>query len=299
MRVSVLVAARNAAAGIQELLDLLAAQTLPREDYEVLVVDDCSTDDTAAVVDRHPIATLLRTPRRGGSYAARNVGLAAAMGDVVAITDADCRPAADWLERGLAALESEGVDLVGGHVEVPLSEEPTLAEAVDAARFLHTERAVRESGYAPTANLFVRRHVFETIGPFRGEFLSGGDVDFSERAREAAFTIAYAADAVVSHEPRRTARALMRKAFRVGFGAAQMRRWSVNPLRASPRPFWLRVAVYRFDQALLDVDRLARAGYPLSPRRLRRLQAAHYALVQLPLIAGHMVADARRGRSPR
>src|SRR4051794_34134746 len=143
--VSVVVPVRDRAEGVRALLAALAAQTL--RDYEVNVVDDASTDATAAVAQAAG-ARVVRVPRRGGSYAARNLGIEAATADVLAFTDADCRPAADWLERGVEALA--GADLVAGHIELPLRDRPSTAELLDAARHLHQERNAGH-GFGATA----------------------------------------------------------------------------------------------------------------------------------------------------
>ena len=100
---------RNAGEGALELLTLLRDQTLPSDQYEVLVVDDFSRDDTANIVEGSGLARLLRMGEWRGSWAARNAALRAASGEVVAFTDADCRPEPDWLERGLAELDRLGV----------------------------------------------------------------------------------------------------------------------------------------------------------------------------------------------
>jgi glycosyltransferase involved in cell wall biosynthesis len=131
---------RNGTRSLPALLDALAAQTLPAHAVEVVVVDDASTDGTAALVAADRSARLVRLPRRAGSYAARNHGAAVARAPVLAFTDADCRPAPDWLERGLVALRD--ADLVAGAVELPLGPRPTLAAALDVACGLDQARYV-------------------------------------------------------------------------------------------------------------------------------------------------------------
>src|SRR5688572_5665963 len=98
--VSVIIAVWNSPCQIRQCLAALERQTLPRDQFEILVVDNGSTDDTAAVAHAVPGVTVIEEARPG-SYAARNRGLVAARGEYVAFTDADCLPAPDWLEAAL------------------------------------------------------------------------------------------------------------------------------------------------------------------------------------------------------
>jgi len=227
--VSVIVPFRNARASLDALLGCLRAQSLPRERFEVLLVDDASTDGSADWLDRelasgpelHPWARLLRHREQRGSYAARNTALEVARAPAFAFTDADCRPEPDWLERGLAALSRW--PRAAGRIEIDRAHPGSLVELVDASRFLRQEHYVRE-GFGATANLFVRREVVEAVGAFEPRLRSGGDHEFGQRASRAGFDIALAEDAVVRHGCRTSFRALFRKAERVGYGFGQVAR---------------------------------------------------------------------------
>ena len=107
MRVSVIVPVRNGEKVIHGCLDALSAQDLPASDYEVIIVDDGSTDDTAEVVRRYPGVRLIQQPPAGPATA-RNRGIAATQGDIILFTDADCRPKPDWARRLVTALEKSG-----------------------------------------------------------------------------------------------------------------------------------------------------------------------------------------------
>ena len=228
LAISVIVPVHNAKGDIPELVEALVGQTLVPSAYEIILVDDGSTDGSLSrLVDSPPSSPseairprlrVVRCPRRCGSYAARNRGLEAAVGANIAFTDADGRPEPGWLEAGLDALKT--VPRVAGKVELVCSAAPSVFELVDAARFLRQRRYVRE-GFGATANLFVRREVFERIGPFDERLLSGGDHEFGQRATAAGIPIAYAAGSVVRHPCRRSFREIARKAFRVGFGFGQ------------------------------------------------------------------------------
>src|SRR5262245_53336143 len=95
-RISVVVPAYQAAGQIERCMAALARQTLPRNEYEIIVVDDGSTDDTANRAARCG-ARVLRLRRNRGPAQARNTGLAAARAGIVVFTDSDCAPTRDFL----------------------------------------------------------------------------------------------------------------------------------------------------------------------------------------------------------
>ena len=195
--------------GIAVLLAHLGAQTLPRESFEVLIADDGSVPPAVASSAADGWATIDWGPRLN-SYAARNRVTAAARGEVLAFTDSDCRPEPTWLEQGLAALET--ADLVAGEVTFDPPPAPSIWSLLTVDMFLDQERAVRLSR-AVTANLFVRRSLFDELGGFDETLPSGGDYDFVLRAVDRRARLAYAADTVVHHPTLDAARPFLRKVY--------------------------------------------------------------------------------------
>jgi glycosyltransferase involved in cell wall biosynthesis len=289
VRASVIVAVHNDASGIAATLDALSTQTLAPDEFEVLVVDDASADDTAEVVAEHARATLLRQPRRGGAYAARNRALAAARGDVIAVTDADCRPARSWLERGLSRMAHEGPDaLIAGHVAMPLGPHPSLAAMVDVVHHLDQRRVVHEEGYAVTANLLAPAAAFASVGGFNVALQRGGDRDWTQRAVARGYRLVYAEEVVVVHPPRESARELLGKSLAVGRAASAMRREpAVTP---GVRPYLrydLLVPRHRHGGKL----RVRENGARPSRAEWLAVGLAQIALVQLPQAAAALMAD--------
>jgi len=191
--VSVVIPARNAAPTIGRTLRSLQNQTLPGPEFQVVLVDDGSTDDTVAIAEASGARVI--TQHGVGPGEARNRGVEASEAEIIAFTDADCFPARDWLENGLMAMGE--ADLVQGRVLPDRS----------AARspFDHTIWVVRESGLYETANLFVRRELFEEVGGFEdwlevriGKRL-GEDVWFGWKAKRAGARTAYCEQALVEH----------------------------------------------------------------------------------------------------
>lgn len=156
MPVSVIIAARNAAATLGATLAALAAQDRS-EPFEVVVVDDGSDDDTRAVAAGAALDVTVVRERGVGPGPARNAGVAAASGDLLAFTDADCVPTPGWLRAGVAALAH--ADLVQGAVHA----DPA---ATRRGPFDRTLWVTRETGLYECASLFVRREAFERAGGF-------------------------------------------------------------------------------------------------------------------------------------
>jgi glycosyltransferase involved in cell wall biosynthesis len=294
--VSVVVPAHNAEQALGRLLPALTRQTLGSERFEVVVADDASRDGTARVAAAEG-ARVVSLPRRRGSYAARNLGLATTTGDVIAFIDADCVPAADWLEHGLADLELLAADVLGGRIDPGPRSTRRVTELVDLARCLDQERCVRDAGYAATANVFVRRHVFEAVGSFNDRLISGGDVEFSLRATAAGYRVAYSGRATVIHPPRTRPSQLVRKGFRTGFGSGQWEHVAAGPLNAHRAPWRSRTAL-RPERGVLRDTRAASAG-AMTRGRAAHADLAHYVLLQLPRLAGSFAASVRRGRAFR
>jgi glycosyltransferase involved in cell wall biosynthesis len=238
--ISVVIPVLDEARRLPRTLDALAAQVEVAA-FEVLVVDNGSTDGTPEVAAGHPLRpTVLREPTRG-PYAARNAGIASAQGEVVALTDADCRPDPGWLAAGLGAIAA-GADLVGGTIVQVTSERPTLWERYDRATYLRQDRFVEDQGFAATANLFVRSEVFDAVGPFRPELVASGDLELCWRAREAGFRLVHEPQAIVRHDPRTTLRTTWALHRKLGSGFAELARagrrgpaWRDEGLRISLR----------------------------------------------------------------
>ncbi len=294
-RVSVIIAVRNDPAGLEQTLQALDAQTVPSEDVEIVVVDDASTDETTQVTAAQGRAKVLHQSAMRGSYAARNRGIRETAGFHLAITDAGCVPAPDWLERGLARLE-EGDAVVAGQIAMPLGDGPSLAAMVDVVHHLDQQRYVEERGCAVTANLMTTRAVVARVGLFDDQLLSSGDFEWTTRARCAGVPLLYASDVIVTHSPRDSAGELFRKSVRVARGGSDARARGTSSSNAQ-RPYLQPRSVFVPRHRERGRERLAANG--ASPSRLRWLLVgvAQLALVQLPQAAAALSFDVRRALS--
>ena len=268
LEISVIIPVRNGAGSIPSLLASLDPQTLPRDRFEVIVVDNDSSDDTAKVAAAHG-ATVVREPIANRSRA-RNKGADAARARLYAFTDADCVADPRWLE---ALFESRDLaPLVAGEVRTRVSNSPNSIERFEALwRF--GQAAWVKQGWAATANLLVRAEAFEVIGGFDETWRHiGEDADFCVRARDAGFGLAYCPEAIVDHDGERELGPFLRRFFRHGYSVNQafyrlglgQRAWR-NPLPAIAGDRALRLYGYTpdtFDPVeWRRMVRLARAGY--------------------------------------
>jgi glycosyltransferase involved in cell wall biosynthesis len=209
--ISVIIPARDAAPTIARTLAALQSQDI-RHPYEVVVVDDGSTDETAEIARGfEPLVKLVRNRTSEGPGAGRNRGAHAAHGRILAFTDADCFPTPEWLRKGCQALGE--AELVQGRV-VP---DP----AFQRTPFDRSLSVENELGFYQTANLFVRRETFDTVGGFRDWALEqprrrrwstdrrrnramrtpiGEDTVFAWSARRQGSRSTFAPEAIVHHE---------------------------------------------------------------------------------------------------
>ena len=220
--VSVIIPVRDDAVRLKTCLQALADQDYPAGRFEVLVIDNGSSDDPAGVAARFPQARFLREPRPAADRA-RNAGLRAARGPVLAFTDSDCIPRADWIRRGVETLARRPEPgLVAGRIEVTARDpaKASLAELHDLVLAFPQERCVRRSHYGATANVFTRRDVFEAVGPLREDY--GGDAEWGERVYRSGRSVVYADDVRVVHPARETVAALVARTRR---GARELVEW--------------------------------------------------------------------------
>lgn len=269
MRLSVVIPTYNDHKYLEMCLRALRSQTLPTEEFEVIVVDNGSTE--SPVIDE-AANTRLVLEAQPGSYAARNRGIKESVADVVAFTDADCIPNPSWLASGLAHLDKDpGVACVGGAIEV-FPREPsrrTPCEVYESVSGFPQDTYVNDRGFAATANLFVRSEVFDALGSFNASLRSGGDVEFGNRTVDAGYRLIYAGDVVVRHPARRTLRLYLSKLFRTMAGnrdlAAYRRRPFPYPLAGTvrallpPIPSMVRALRARHVGSLADRFKLAYA----------------------------------------
>lgn len=199
---SVVIPARNCRELLLVCLQCLARQTFPASSFEVIVVDDASTDGTGDAAEKAAselpfTITVVRRTLNEGPGAARNSGIGVAQAPIIALVDADTEPQAGWLEAGLKSIGD--CDIVEGCTVIESRERIT--------PFTHQTENTRPGGF-PTCNMFLRKDVFDDIGLFDTRFYDRKtrvhfreDSDLALRAIESRKRITFAADALVIHRP--------------------------------------------------------------------------------------------------
>lgn len=297
--VAVVIAAKDAATTIGPLLDALEAQTLPRDRFEAIVVDDGSGDDTGPLVEARGWARVVELGENRGAPVARNAGVAAARAPLIAFTDADCVPEPDWLERGLAWFRRDSeLQMLGGLVFVEMGPRPTVSALIDGARFLNQEEAVRGGG-GLTSNLWLWRKLFLSVEGFNENLAKLGypDTELAELLSSRGVKYEYAEEVRVSHDARATWRELGRKGYRLGVAHARFRRFRRAPGGTSGRPIFLTPKRLLPRATLRRIDRLAKRGIRVGPLKRCQMFAVEAACVSLPMLVGDLVGSWRELRS--
>jgi glycosyltransferase involved in cell wall biosynthesis len=217
-KVSVVICTYNGAATLRECLE--GVLTLHYPSYEVIVVSDGSTDGSAAIAEQYEGVRLIETPQRGLA-AARNTGLWAATGEIVAYIDDDAIPDPDWLTHIAGTFGKGGFAAVGGPNVLPTGSN-AVSECVANAPGGPTHVLVsdREAEHVPGCNMAIRRADLEEIEGFDPQFRAAGDdVDVCWRLLDSGKRIAFSPGAVVWHHRRRSVRAYLRQ--QRGYGRAE------------------------------------------------------------------------------
>jgi glycosyltransferase AglI len=224
---SVVVPVRDDVEGLRTTLESLRIELGARTDVEVTVAIDGESSDVCRMAETFGFATTT-LPHPVGSYAARNAGIRSSRGRNLAFLDADQRVGPGWIDSGVQSLEE--ADYVGGAVDVLLGRAHSAWESFDQLTAFPVRRYVTSMHFAPTANLFVRRSVFETVGMFHDCMQSGGDREFGVRVYKAGLLQAYC-DAARTLHPARSKRAQLAKQSRVARGVVHLRVgiWDQSP----------------------------------------------------------------------
>ena len=216
--VSVIVCSYNGGRTLAACLDSLGKLNYPQ--YEVILVDDGSTDNTADIAGQFPQVRYIHQNNHGLSHA-RNTGAGAAKGEVLAYTDSDCMADVDWLYYLIGTLVSGDYAGVGGPNITPPAQnwiQACVAAAPGGPSHVLLTDTIAE--HIPGCNMAFYRWAFESAGGFDPEYRKAGDdVDFCWRIQQAGWVIAFSPTAIVWHYRRFTLRAFLKQ--QDGYGEAE------------------------------------------------------------------------------
>jgi glycosyltransferase involved in cell wall biosynthesis len=216
-KVSVVICAYNAAETLADCLDSL--QRLRYPNYEVIVVNDGSRDATPEIAARYGFK-LISVPN-GGLGAARNLGLSAATGEIVAYTDADVRVDEDWLSFLVQPLlETDAVGVGGPNVVPPDDDWIAQCVARSPGGPTHVLLSDTVAEHIPGCNMAFRKWALEEVGGFDPTYTKAGDdVDICWRLQERGYWLAFSPAALVWHHHRNSVKAYWRQ--QVGYGEGE------------------------------------------------------------------------------
>lgn len=249
-KVSVIVCSYNGAKTLDRCLESLKHVNYP--DYEVILVDDGSKDNTQEIAKKHSWVVNIRQENKGLSYA-RNVGGWAAKGEIIAYTDSDCMADPDWLYYLVGTLISGDYAGVGGPNISPPAEDwiqACVAAAPGGPNHVLLTDVIAE--HIPGCNMAFYKWAFEKVGGFDPEYRKAGDdVDFCWRLQQEGQVIAFSPSAIVWHYRRFTldafrkqqegygeAESLLRFKHLVFFGPTGTAKWK-GQIYGAPRFTWL------------------------------------------------------------
>jgi glycosyltransferase involved in cell wall biosynthesis len=279
---SVIVPAWNAAPTLEACLTALRAQRDVPGACEVIVVDDGSTDATAAIAAAQSVR-LVQQPHLGAA-AARNAGARSARGDILLFTDADCRPTPGWAAALLAPFADPVVSAAQGLLA---SDQPQLVARLAQAEYDEKQARMLARGrvtFADTASAAYRADVFHAAGGFRADLGAVEDTELAFRLAAAGHTLVMAPAAVVYHHHPATLADYARRKYR--FGAWGARAYGAYPERIvdDSRTPWSMRAQLVLAPALLAAGLAA----PFNPaaRRGAVVVAAAFGLTVVPFARG-------------
>ena len=229
-KISVIIPVYNAPEGLSETLNSLVNQDFSHKDFEIIVVDNRSTDSTWETAEAFQkkyqgIIKIYKEESIQSSYAARNKGIRKSKADVLVFIDADMTAGSNWLRDGLKDMAEKKSDYMFFRIEnYSKSDKEGLISKYTRLKEFPQEEYVEVHKFGTVGSLFARREIFERFGYFDSRLISGGDKEFGNRLYEAGVALDLNTDITLLHPTRSTFQSIVKKAFRVGRGIGRLQK---------------------------------------------------------------------------
>jgi len=225
--ISVIIPVYNCPHGLKDTLKSVVDQNYPKDCYEILPIDNNSTDETPEIIKRYQkkFPNLVRGLSEldiQSSYAARNKGIKNANGDIFVFIDADMWVENDWLSKIAEEFQDGKPKYLGYNVEI-VSEKENLVSLYNKYNGFQIKRFIEDHHFTGAGCLAASKEVFDEVGLFDHNLISGGDNEFGNRVFDAGFELDYTSKTKAYHPARDSFYSLIKKTFRIGRGVYQLK----------------------------------------------------------------------------
>lgn len=277
LELSVIIPTYNDNYRLQKCLDALSAQTIPASAFEVIIVNNSDKPLSIRIPGDN---FFIISESKPGSYAARNAGIRRASGKILAFTDSDCIPEANWLALGIESLQKSGVPRLAGRIKIFANKSRmTPAECYEKIFAFDQIRNV-QGGTGVTANLFVERGIFDVIGLFKEDVYSGEDTRWGKRATAAGIGISYEGAAVVSHPARQSWEEIAKKLARTTGGKyLSNQNYRLNAVKSFSPPLSAALTILKSQESVRTMLLAFFVAYRIKIERFRLLSSLKRGLI--------------------
>lgn len=257
-------------------ISAILAQTYPKEFFEVIIVNNENSGTIPEdLYNSLPENFRIISELKSGSYSARNAALKICNGNILGFTDSDCIPHPNWIQQAVNTLNNKKVHRIAGKIELFYHNpsELTDAELYESVFSFKQEEVAKKLNSAVTGNMFAFKYVFDNVGDFNDSLYSGGDHEWANRAQLAGFAIAYDQNSIILHPARRNMSEIIKKAKRIGGGAAYLKRH--NMIKT------ILVYLMVFKPSLFSIKMIRKYGSNLSFLEKLRVFALRFYLINV------------------
>lgn len=238
--ISVIIPVYNNSKGLMDTLDSIVAQDFSKKNYEVIISDNGSSDNTLDTAEmfakKYPeLIHIVVENNIKSSYAARNKGIGVSHGEILSFIDADMKVKKDWLEKINEVVESNENTPYFGYKVKMITKLNNIYSKYEKMTAFPIQNYVKEHHFVPTCCLVVKKSLFRKYGFFDDRFISSGDLEYGNRIYQREVDINYFPQIEVFHPARSSLIQLSKKNFRIGRGIQQLYKYYPNRFSGTKR----------------------------------------------------------------